>query len=60
MVKSCELCGSSHRNRSINRCNNCRFGNCQECGCLLDPRPRLPMCMNCWIKSQQPRGRCLC
>lgn len=29
--RSCELCGSSHKNRIVNRCNQCRVGRCDKC-----------------------------
>ena len=30
--KTCELCYKSHRNRVVNRCNECREGRCDDCG----------------------------
>ena len=29
--RTCEICGESHRNRIINKCNNCRVGFCDKC-----------------------------
>lgn len=29
--RSCEKCGNHHRNRNVNRCNECRFGVCDYC-----------------------------
>jgi len=30
--RSCEKCNAPHRNRVVNRCNDCRFGVCDDCG----------------------------
>lgn len=29
--RTCEKCGEPHKNRVVNRCNNCRKGVCDEC-----------------------------
>ena len=30
-MRTCEKCGKPHKNRVVNRCNNCRIGVCDEC-----------------------------
>ena len=30
--RRCEKCDEPHRNRIVNRCNDCRFGVCDDCG----------------------------
>lgn len=30
--RTCEVCGEEHRNRKVNRCNECRVGVCDDCG----------------------------
>lgn len=30
--RTCEQCGKSHKNRKVDRCNDCRIGICDECG----------------------------
>jgi hypothetical protein len=34
--RTCEKCGDSHKNRVVNRCNNCREGFCDNCGDSCD------------------------
>ena len=29
--RTCEDCGNIHRNRVVNRCNNCRYQKCDDC-----------------------------
>lgn len=29
--RTCSKCGDPHRNRSVNRCNSCRYGICDLC-----------------------------
>ena len=34
--RTCEVCGMSHRNSSVNRCNGCRLRpQCNSCGCSI-------------------------
>lgn len=30
--RSCDICGARHKNRKVNRCNDCRRGKCDGCG----------------------------
>ena len=30
--RTCDECGEPHKNRIVNRCNNCRQGCCDSCG----------------------------
>ena len=49
-VKHCETCGEVHTNRVSNQCNSCRFGNCQECGCIIDDgNSRSTLCYDCYL-----------
>lgn len=41
----CELCNSPHRNRIVNRCNDCRNGLCDKCNKRIDEKYKL--CYNC-------------
>lgn len=36
--KTCELCEVPHKNRIVNRCNNCRKGLCDLCSIDIDPK----------------------
>jgi len=29
--RTCEICDEPHRNRVVNRCNDCRMGMCDDC-----------------------------
>ena len=31
-TRTCDMCGQSHKNRVVNRCNLCRQGRCDTCG----------------------------
>lgn len=43
--RTCEKCGSSHRNTSTNKCNDCRENECSECG--KSCKYRESRCENC-------------
>jgi hypothetical protein len=30
--RTCEKCGNPHKNRVVNKCNDCRSGFCDDCG----------------------------
>ena len=32
-TRTCDTCGQAHKNRIVNRCNLCRQGLCDTCGC---------------------------
>ena len=34
--RTCEECGQPHKNRKVNKCNECRVGFCDDCGCSCD------------------------
>lgn len=44
--RTCEICNQPHRNRKVNRCNNCRKGICDDCGkkCNINYK----ICYNCF------------
>ena len=44
--RTCEKCGEPHKNRIVNRCNDCRVGICDGCGCSLR-NPQYPKCWSC-------------
>lgn len=31
-TRTCEMCDKPHKNRKVNRCNDCRAGICDDCG----------------------------
>ena len=31
-TRTCEDCGKPHRNRTVNKCSECKFGKCENCG----------------------------
>lgn len=35
-TRTCERCGEPHKNRVVNRCNDCRVGVCDGCGKEID------------------------
>lgn len=43
--RTCEDCGEPHKNRVVNRCNNCRKGVCDECDKKCDESYK--KCYNC-------------
>lgn len=52
--RTCEICGASHRNRVVNRCNECRKGYCDDC--KVPCNPSYKRCWECHKKSQiEPR-----
>jgi hypothetical protein len=36
--RSCDMCNVSHKNRIVNRCNDCRIGRCDGCGKKCDQK----------------------
>jgi hypothetical protein len=46
--RSCDDCGNPHKNRKINKCNNCRMGICEKCGIRCDYRYK--KCYKCVFK----------
>jgi hypothetical protein len=30
--RTCEICGTPHKNRNVNKCKDCRLGRCDKCG----------------------------
>jgi hypothetical protein len=47
--RTCSKCGEEHRNRIVNRCNDCRWGMCDYCDRTIDPKYRV--CYNCKFKT---------
>ena len=43
--RTCEICGDSHRNRVVNKCNECRMGICDICSKPCNPLYK--KCYNC-------------
>ncbi len=43
--RTCDDCGEPHRNRKVNRCNECRKGKCDECDKKCNPD--FPTCYAC-------------
>ena len=43
--KLCSICGEEHRNIIVNKCNDCRIGLCDICGC--DINEKYSKCYNC-------------
>ena len=43
--RTCHLCGEEHKNRIVNRCNECRVGLCDKCDCEIDESYKL--CYSC-------------
>jgi hypothetical protein len=43
--RSCSTCGGPHKNRVVNRCNDCRVGVCD--GCDVDIDKRYKKCYTC-------------
>ena len=31
-TRTCDTCGEPHKNRTVNRCNQCRLTKCDKCG----------------------------
>jgi hypothetical protein len=44
--RTCELCEHPHKNRKVNRCNDCRRGVCDECGTRCNENYKT--CYNCY------------
>lgn len=44
--RTCEMCGNGHRNRKVNRCNECRVGKCD--GCHKTIAPKYKLCWSCF------------
>lgn len=39
--RTCSICGDEHRNRIVNRCNDCRWGLCDHCDKEIDDRYKI-------------------
>ena len=44
--RTCEICEEPHKNRLVNRCNNCRKGICDNCGKKCDKKYK--KCYDCF------------
>lgn len=43
--RTCQKCGEPHKNRIVNRCNDCRVGVCDICNKQCNPKYK--KCYNC-------------
>ena len=43
--KTCSVCNAIHKNRIVNRCNNCRIGVCDDCDRKINDR--FKKCFRC-------------
>ena len=48
--KTCQDCGKPHKNRKVDRCQECRIGKCDSCGKSIDQRYK--ECFSC--KHEKP------
>lgn len=57
--RTCEICGEPHKNRKVNKCNNCRIGICEICNKECDPKYK--KCYNCEfnIKDDYKISKCV-
>jgi hypothetical protein len=46
--RTCEDCGDPHKNRKVNKCNNCRIGVCEICD--IECNYKYKRCYNCIFK----------
>ena len=46
-TRTCEDCKKPHRNRKINKCNECKIGICYKCGKKCDEK--YSYCYNCYM-----------
>lgn len=46
-ARTCEICGRRHRNRIVDRCNECRRGLCDKCSGPCNPKYKT--CYTCFI-----------
>lgn len=37
-TRTCEKCGNQHKNRVVNRCNQCRIGHCDKCNKIINKK----------------------
>ena len=50
-TRTCEKCGKPHKNRVVNRCNECRLGVCDGCG--IEIEEWYNKCLTCKYKSKK-------
>lgn len=43
--RTCETCNNTHKNRTINKCNDCRKGVCEICG--INVKEKYKKCFTC-------------
>ena len=48
--RTCDECGKPHRNRKINKCNDCKIGYCIECWKPMDISS-YDRCAECYFKN---------
>jgi len=49
-TRTCDGCNKPHKNRKVNRCNDCRIGICDNCGNKC--RPQYKTCYKCYKKVE--------
>jgi hypothetical protein len=45
--RTCDKCGAAHRNRKINKCNECKKGVCITCGMVFKGGSKRCYCYRC-------------
>ena len=45
--RTCDKCGAAHRNRKINKCNECKRGICLKCGMVFKGGSKRCYCYRC-------------
>ena len=48
-ARTCCVCDKPHKNRTVNRCNDCRKGMCDKCNGICDPKYK--SCYKFFIKD---------
>lgn len=49
--RTCEICDEPHKNRIVNRCNECRIGICDKCNKSCNEQYKL--CWNCFNNNHE-------
>ena len=47
--RTCSVCGVAHKNRIVDRCNECRKGLCDSCDRLIDEKYKKCYRCNKWV-----------
>jgi hypothetical protein len=54
-TRTCEDCGKPHKTRTVNKCADCKFGKCYNCGKRC--KKENIMCLTC-TRTMRPCKRC--